>query len=171
MRLSRILGILTLGALLWSAQPGSAETPKVSRSVDSSGVPVISIQGKSPAKTTASPTAVAPKKDFKVYELDGPGAPTVTPSQAPQIVVISSPPPIPANPAAFNYGYYGGYGFGYPGYGGFGYPGYGVGYRGYAGYSGVRPVAPLNYQNPPVNYQNPPVNYRPAVPQGTYRCR
>ena len=171
MRAPSSIAFLTLCALLWSAQPGTAESPKVSRTVDSSGTPVISIRGESPAKTTASPepvTVVSPKKDFKVYELDGPGAPAGAPSQAPQIVVIASPPPIPANPAAFNYG---GYGFGFPGYGGFGFPGYGVGYRGYAGYSGVRPVAPVNYQNPPVNYQNPPVNYRPAVPQGMYRHR
>ena len=142
-----------LGSMAWA--------DKVTRTVNG-GVPKITIHGNTTNVPAEAATPAVPKKEFQVYQLDGPGVPT--PEPAPQVVIVASPPPIAPNPAA-----YGGYGYGY-GYGyGFDYGyGYGPGYP--CNFPGGQPLnyqnPPVNYQNPPVNYQNPPVNYqaRPLPP-------
>lgn len=169
--------------LLAIALAGSVQADTVKRTVDGKGTPTITIRGKEQAAATAAPPAVTriqPAKEFQVYQLDGAGVPAAAPAVSP-VVIVTSPPPIAPNPAAYGYGNYGygNYGYG-PGYGygagygfgpGYGYgPGYGHGYRpvcppgGYANLPAGRPVnyqnPPLNYQNAPVNYQNPPVNYQ-----------
>lgn len=148
----------------------SASADTVKRTVNSQGEATITIHGNAAPEPLESRPA-KPGKEFKVYELDGEGAPP--PAQepsSPQIVIIPSPPPIAPNPAAYGYGYYG-YGFGYddPYWGGPGYP------LPYCGPGIQRVGGPLNYQNPPVNYQSPPVNYQPrpinaqgSIPNGRY---
>lgn len=132
---------------------------KVTRTLNGEGVPKITIHGNASARPTeaAAPVA-APKKEFQVYQLDGPGVPT--PEPAPQVVIVASPPPIAPNPAAYSgYGYGYGYGYGFD----YGY-GYGPGYP-----CNFLRGQPLNYQNPPVNNQNPPVNYQ--NPPVNYQAR
>lgn len=171
--LRRLLKGLLL-TLLVSA-PTLAETPKVNRDMGADGVPVITIKGQKSsavkAPSATEPQVIAPRKEFKVYDLGGEPSPTQGETK---IVVVSSPPPIA--PSVGNYGY--GYGWGWGWGGGFAYPP-GVGYFGPGAYCGPRfhgsqalPGLGFNgrsgyfssYQNPPVNYQNPPANYRPITP-------
>ena len=141
MKLRRALAITLVGSCLTVA----AGADKVTRSVNSQGVPTISIKGhQKTVKPVEIITPAQSPKEFQVYELDGEGAPA--PDPAPQIVIIPSPPPIAPNPAAW------GFGFGFPWFG----PGNPVG----PCFNNFPPGQPLNYQNPPVNYQNPPVNYQ-----------
>lgn len=159
------LGLLATALLVGSAQ---ADNPKVQRSVGSDGVPTITIHSKAPAAPAqpveVEPVETEPAKEFKVYDLGDSGEAPQSES-APKIIVISSPPPIPVNPGAFNYGF------------GFGTFPFGVGlFNGFAGRGFVPagplfpripgPAAPINYQNPPVNYQNPIINYQNPVPGG-----
>ena len=156
-----------------------AETPKVSRDLGADGVPVITIKGqKSPAVKAPSATApqvIAPRKEFKVYDLGGVPSPAQGETK---VVVISSPPPIAPSVGNYGFGWGGGWGWGggYPGVGFFGPGAYygprfhgnqvlpGLGFNGRSGYFSNYQNPPVNYQNPPVNYQNPPANYRPITP-------
>ena len=152
MKPGRVIAVTLLTGCLCS----SAVADKVTRTVDESGTPVITIHGtaKPAPPVTERPQATPPQKPFQVYHLEGEGSPSPK-AQAPQVVVISSPPPIAPNPAAY-------YGWGYPWY-----PAYGpVCPPGPWGNFPAGPAVnyqarPLNYQNPPVNYQNPPVDYQP----------
>lgn len=159
--------LLALGAFSLSS---AALADKVTRSVDSQGVPTITIKGSATSAPPAPPVAVKGQKDFQVYQLDGEGQPAPA-EPAAQVIVVGYPPPIAPNPAAYNYGY----GYGYPGYpiypgdlgpacGPVGYP---ANY-----YPSPQPLPqPLNYQNPPLNYQNPPLNYQNPVPTQPLRWR
>lgn len=150
--------LLVLAGLMSSPLPALAD--KITRTVDSQGVPTITIRGQQKPAPAPQATPAPPPVEFQVYELEG-SDPTPEPArQPPAVVVIPSPPPIAPNPAA--YGYYGPYGYPplwpsncapspYPLYG----PANGL-------------IGPVNYQNPAVNYQPPPVNYqpRPLPPPG-----
>ena len=175
--MSRSLFKGLLLTLLFSAST-LAQAPEMSRDLGADGVPVITIKGHKPPAvkdpSPAEPQVIAPRKEFKVYELDG------EPSQSKnetKIVVISSPPPIAPSVGNYGFGWGGGWGWGFPPGPGFFGPGAycgprfhgsqalpGLGFNGRSGYFSSYVNPPVNYQNPPINYQNPPANYRPITP-------
>lgn len=139
-----IRSLLAIVLTAFAVAGASADTVK--RSVDADGVPVLTIRGSGNPKSSSPAAIVArPRKEFKVYNLEGEGGSEGAPSGA-QVVVIPFPPPIAPNPAAYN-----GYGYGW-------YPPAPC----YPNYYGPLPGAgyPVNYQNPPLNYQSPPVDYQ-----------
>lgn len=171
-------GIALLAGALFL--PANADT--VTRSVDQSGTPVITIKG---AKPPTPPSSEAKKeqpkqdtrKEYRVYELK----PLPAENQTIEEVTASSsrPLPIPAPPAIApsQAPYSSWYGYPYEGYANYyGYSYWGYGYPSPARYpywscrrqnfnhrnhAHSQPRPPINrYQNPPVNYQNPPINYQ-----------